>query len=592
MNDIAQIKDRLDVVELLSEYLQLKQAGANWKGLCPFHNEKTPSFMVSREKQIWHCFGCGKGGDIFEFIQEIEGMEFVEALTVLAQRAGVTLQRDGSYSKEATDKRNRLREVLSLAAQFYHTVLRDSDAAQEARAYLERRGVNQNMIEQFQIGFIPEPKDSWTVLTDFLTKKKGYGVEECIAAGISKRNDRGRVYDTFRARVMFPLCDVHGSVVGFTGRLLQDQDGVGKYVNTPQTELFDKSQVLYGLHFAKQSAKQAGYFVLVEGQLDVIAAHQIGMSNVVAASGTALTDRHVQILKRYVPQIRVAFDNDSAGERAAKHGIDLALEVGLDVRVIQIPEDAGEDPDACIQRDPDVWKQVVQQAKPVFEYYIDRYVTPEVRSDPQQLRQVSDMLAQELARISDPVLVDFWAQKISIALGASIESVKQKAQLSAKKKQRYTTNTTPVKTPSTPPAKKTRGEKLGQYLLMILVKAPELIAQEQLDPMVFVSAKDQQLYRYLQAQYTSNQHHESDTTDRNVSEIKNHLAAIELLAQEKLFTFSQEQLLNEFTTARQELTKLWQQYQRDLLTQEIRAAEDRGDHERAEELIQAYQAIS
>ncbi len=587
MDDVQAIKDRLDIVEFINEYVPLKQAGANWKAPCPFHGEKTPSFMVSREKQIWHCFGCGKGGDLFAFMEEMEGMTFVEALNVLAQRAGVELSRKARSSQDSADKKGRLREVLEYSTKFFQFVLEKADASQVARDYLERRGVNAETQQAFALGYVPD--GSWTALTDFLTKKKGFGVEECIAAGVSKRSDKGRVYDTFRGRVMFPLWDVHGAVVGYTGRLLEEQEGVGKYVNTPQTALFDKSRVVYALHKAKQAAKTAGYFVVVEGQMDVIAAHQAGMTNVVAASGTALTADHIRLLKRYAPELRMAFDNDTAGERAAKRGIDLAIEAGLEVKVITIPEGAGDDPDDCIQQDPAVWEKAVEDAQPVFEYYITRYVTDEVFADTRKLKEVSDLLAAELARVKDPIVADFWAQKIAVALRTNVDAVKAKAaqvkprRVSAEPEQKVREERVAVQKP-------TRYTKLSEYVLAMVVHKPEVQEKAELDAQWFTT-DHQELYNYFTTQYTTDNSNSIEARAQDNTTIARQIATMQLLAEEKLFGFSDEQLFSEYATAVAELRKLFTQQQKKILMIEIKAAEQRGDSARAAELIQAYQQM-
>ena len=589
MDDVQTIKDRLDIVEFIHEYVPLKQAGANWKAPCPFHGEKTPSFMVSREKQIWHCFGCGKGGDLFSFLEEMEGMSFVETLQVLAQRAGVELSRQVRSSHTA-DNKSRLREVLEMSTKFFQLVLTNSEAGEVARQYVKRRGVSEEIQQQFQIGYVPEA--SWTGLTDFLTKKKGFGVEECIAAGVSKRSEKGRVYDAFRGRVMFPLWDVHGSVVGFTGRLLEEKEGVGKYVNTTQTPLFDKSRVVYALHKAKQAAKQAKYFVLVEGQLDVIAAHQAGMTNVVAASGTALTNDHVRLLKRYAPELRMAFDSDIAGERAAKRGIDLAIEAGLEVKVITIPDGAGDDPDDCIQKDPAVWTSAVEQAKPVFEYYIERYVTADVFTEPQKLRQVGDLLAGELARISDPIVADFWAQKVAAALRTDVGTIKDKIvqlQKSARPKtsgQKDSARQTPQRTSKT----RTRQVKLSEYVLAMLSARPDLRKKQSVQAQWFAQ-EHQELYKFLASEYTNGNSNSIEPRAQHNSTIARQVATVQLLADEKLFGFSDEQLFREYATAVAELHKLFTQQQKEVLMQEIRSAEQQGDNARAAELIQVYQQL-
>ena len=345
MSDTDLIKDKIDIVDFIGEYIQLRPAGSRHKACCPFHQEKSPSFMVSRERQSWHCFGCGKGGDVFSFLQEMEGMDFVEALKYLAGRAGVELTT--KVDNVRTDQKAKLKSINIEAARFFHKFLVQMDAAKGARAYLTERGVSDETIQEWQIGFIP---DQWDLLTQYLLKK-GFGIDDLVLAGLTIKRDgadrnTGRgFYDRFRGRIMFPICDIHGSVAGFTGRVLvETEHSGGKYVNTPETPLFDKSRLMFGLHKAKQPIKQEQIIVMVEGQMDVIACHQAGMKYVVATSGTALTEHHVQLLKRYAPDLYLAFDSDSAGERAAKRGIELALEAGMHVKIIQIPEGAGQNP--------------------------------------------------------------------------------------------------------------------------------------------------------------------------------------------------------------------------------------------------------
>lgn len=594
MQETDLIKDRLDIVALVGEYVVLKPAGANWKGLCPFHGEKTPSFMVNREKQIFHCFGCAKGGDVFTFLQEMEGMEFPEALRVLAERAGVTLTTRTAISKEKGEQRSRLRELLSLAGLFFHKVLSETAAGEPARAYLAHRGVHAQTIDRFHIGFIPD--GAWSALTDFLTKKKGFGVEECVAAGLTRRHERGTYYDVFRGRVMFPLWDVHGSIVGFTGRLLEEKEGVGKYVNTPDTELFDKSAMVYALHVAKQAAKEAGYFVVVEGQMDVIACHQAGMQNVVAASGTALTQRHVDILKRYVNQLRMAFDADAAGERAAKRGIDLAVAAGMDVRMITIPDGAGKDPDECIQKDHAVWARAVADAQPVFAYYISRYVTPQVHTDPEQLRSVSELLCRELARVSDPIVSDFWTQKVSFALGASMEAVRTKIrQLQREERRDQSKNPrAPTAAPVQRPVPKNRWQHLAQHVLCLMVHDPALFGKKPV-PVEYFPADAQTLYSAVVARYTT----PTDRTGSLTPSLPAHgpalthsIAALELLATEEFFEFTPDARAQEYMSAIGSLKEEWLKAQRTHLTDAIRQAEQRGDGEAAAALSAAYQDLA
>lgn len=412
MTDTRAIKDRLDIVQVIGEYVQLKKAGVNWKANCPFHREKSPSFMVHPEKQFWHCFGCGKGGDAFSFLQEMEGLDFPEALKILADRAGVKLD---SYASEVNQsQKNRIFEINAKAAYFFHHFLLEMPAAQGARDYLQRRELKPETIKDWQIGFIPE---QWDLLTQYLLKK-GCGVEDLLAAGLTIKKDGGGYYDRFRGRVMFPIWDAHDNIAGFTGRILvETEKSGGKYINTPQTVAFDKSRILYGLNKAKTEIKNKDFAVLVEGQMDVIACHQAGMKNVVASSGTALTLEQIKLLKRYSDNITIAFDADAAGQNAAKRGIDLALEQGMNIKIIQIPAGCGKDADECLKKDVVVWFKAVEQAKEVMEWYFAGAFAGADKRDPKQKQKIADTLLMEIIRLPFAVEKDHWLKKLGEELG-------------------------------------------------------------------------------------------------------------------------------------------------------------------------------
>lgn len=368
MADTQLIKDRLDIADFIQEYLPLKQAGSHFKARCPFHQEKTPSFIVSRERQSWHCFGCNKGGDVFSFVQEMEGLQFIEALRLLAERAGVKLEHS-ARAEIQTSQKNRVLDILSFAAHWYHQGFLKSPRAAVARAYIEQRGVPAELTERFMIGFVP---DEWDLLTRALLKR-GCGIEDCIASGLTIVGKQGGGYDRFRGRVMFPICDVHGSVVGLTGRLLEEKENAGgKYVNTPETVAYSKGAVLYGLHLGKQAIREKKYSIVVEGQMDLIACHKAGAYNVVASSGTAFTQEQLRLLKRYANELRLAFDMDTAGVNAAIRSVELASAMGFDVKVITVPETAGKDPDDCVQKDPEAWRRAVGEAQPFMLFLVDR----------------------------------------------------------------------------------------------------------------------------------------------------------------------------------------------------------------------------
>lgn len=480
MSDTQKIKAKLDIVDFINDYVKLKAAGVNHKGLCPFHNEKSPSFMANRDRQSWYCFGCNKGGDIFNFVQEIEGMEFVEALKFLADKAGVelTMQR----SKVDTSQKNRLKDIMVEAARFYHNVLRKIPAAKPALDYLHNRGLTDDTIDNWQIGYIP---DQWDLLTKYLLKK-GFSVDDLVAAGITIKRDNANpktyqgFYDRFRGRIMFPIRDLHGYVVGFTGRVLvETEKSGGKYVNTPQTMLFDKSRLLFGLDKSKQTMKQDDLAVVVEGQMDVIATYQAGMTNVVASSGTALTEEQIKLIKRYTDNIAMAFDADDAGQRAAKRGIDIAIEQGMNVRVIQIPDGKGKDPDECVKENPDVWFDAVKNAQDVMHWYLEKAQKGRDLSQPKDKQAAANEVLPEIARIPYAVEKDHWLKQLAGLLGVGVPILREDLARIEKKSKQGHASKEEVTVASATPVKKGREELQKEQFLELALLFPDEEAMRQ-----------------------------------------------------------------------------------------------------------------
>jgi len=394
MKPSDQIKEKLNIVDVIREYVPgLKQVGANHKALCPFHKEKTPSFIVSPDKQLWHCFGCDRGGDIFKFIMEIEGMEFKDALRILAKKAGIELK---PWDRSLSTKRSRFLKILDLASIFFQKTL-ESDQGKIAQDYLVKRKVNSSVAEEFKLGYAP---DAWDKLLSFL-KARGYKEQEIFEAGLTVKKDQ-RSYDRFRNRLMFPISDVHGNVVGFTGRILgKEIEGQGKYVNTPQTLVYDKSRVLYGLSKAKEAIRKQDLCILVEGQVDVIASHQTGVKNVVAVSGSVLALPQINLIKRFSQNIALAFDVDIAGSSATKRGIDLALSSGLNTKIIQLPK--GKDPDECIKSNPEIWKKAISNPSRIMDYYFDSVLKNLDLSKVEDKKEAAKSLLPIISKIFDPV---------------------------------------------------------------------------------------------------------------------------------------------------------------------------------------------
>lgn len=418
-DQIHEIKEKLDIVDLISQYVSLKKAGKNYKALCPFHNEDTPSFMVSPELQIFKCFGCGRGGDIYKFLMEMEGVEFGEALQVLAEKAGVKL---ASYrSSPESERRKKLLEINHLASRYFHYLLTNRSVGKECLDYFRKeRGFGDGIIKDFDLGYAP---NSWNSLGNYLLGK-GYTLSEIIDAGlvVSKRGGR-RFYDRFRGRAMFALQDHRGQVVGFSGRIMGDTRGP-KYLNTPESIVFNKSLFLYGLFRSKGFIKSAGQAVIVEGPTDFLTPFSSGTKNMVAAQGTALTLGQIKLLKRYTGDISICFDADLAGNLATKRGIDLAEKAGLEVAVITLP-DGFKDPDQLARTNLEVWKEVVQKPIPVYDFYFQTAFKKYDRKTPEGKKQIAKELLPIIRNISDDIQRASYVQKLASELDVKMGIIEQ-----------------------------------------------------------------------------------------------------------------------------------------------------------------------
>jgi DNA primase len=403
---VAEIKSKLPVVDVVGETVVLKRAGSAYKGLCPFHAEKTPSFIVSPDRESWHCFGCGEGGDIFTFLMRRDGVDFREALSRLAEKAGVELS---ERSAKEDRLRRRLREALEAAIAWYREVLLQARQADAARRYLDERGLTAATLERFAIGYAP---NTWDALTRRLILR-GFSNEELIGAGLASPSSRGGVIDKFRGRIIIPIRDASGRATGLGGRILPGAEGP-KYLNSPAGPLFDKSRTLFGIDLAKAAIRREKLAVIVEGYTDVMAAHQAGFANVVASLGTALTGGQIELATRYADAVALAYDVDLAGEAATQRG--LLEELGPDqsvskVRVVRVP--SGKDPDELIRNDPDAWRTAVASAKPVIEYFIDRTADEVDLDSVSGKRELTGRVLALLKRVGDPVERSLYLQRLA-----------------------------------------------------------------------------------------------------------------------------------------------------------------------------------
>ncbi len=423
---IEQIAAANDIVEVIGAYFPLKRAGANFKALCPFHQEKTPSFHVSPQRQTFHCFGCGVGGSVFRFVMEYEHIDFPASVRKLAARVGIPVveERGAADEDRQHEARRTLLKLHGEAAEWFHENLLKKEFAQPARDYLKQRGVDRQVAKSWQLGFAP---DAWDTFLRWALDR-GYSRSQLLQSGLVKPRDENRpdseVYDRFRARIMFPICNDVGEVIAFSGRLLQSDAEAAKYLNSPETPLFRKGNVLFGLHKTKRGLIEANCAIVCEGQLDLIALFEAGITNVVAPQGTAFTEGQARILKRFVDEVVLCFDADAAGQKAAEHSLDALLQNDLIVRIVDMPP--GQDPDSLIRRDgKDEFEKRVATARDFFDHWIEREVAIVDLSSLGAKMQLARRLAETVSHVHDPLMRGEVVSKASARLGVPAADFKR-----------------------------------------------------------------------------------------------------------------------------------------------------------------------
>jgi len=564
---IDEIKNRLDIVEVISSYIKLHKTGANFRALCPFHSEKKPSFFVSPARQIWHCFGCQKGGSVFNFVMEIEGVEFGDALRILAQKAGVELKRyTPEYAKLKTE-RQRLYEICELATRFFEKQLEESKIGKEAKAYLLARGITEESIKKWRLGYAP---DVWQGLSDFLTSR-GYQQEEIKKAGLGLSSEQGSFYDRFRGRIIFPIFDLNSQVVGFGGRVFKEKDKeeIAKYVNTPNTLLYDKSRILYGLDRAKVEIRKRDSCILVEGYTDVIMAHQAGSLNVVATSGTALTPYQLKILRRYSNNLILGFDMDVAGDTATKRGIDLAQSSGFNIKVIRLPE--GKDAADLISKNPKEWLESLETPKSILDFYFESAFSGRNSKTPEGKKEISKILLPAIKRIPNKIEQSYWIQKLAKDLEVKEEDIQE--ELKKVKLEENLYGLEPEEIINLPP--KSRKELLEERLITLILKKPENLTLVEEDKLGYFSAQTRDILIKLK---------EKQTPD---SEFFNYLSL-----KAEIEEFEEKDLLPEIQYCLKELSSLEIKEKLEQISQEIKKAEEVKDLGKIEKLSQEFNQLS
>jgi DNA primase len=418
---LEQIRQNNDVVEVIGSYFPLKRAGANFRALCPFHKEKTPSFNVNPQKQIWHCFGCGTGGDVFTFVMKYENLDFVAAVRRLAERAGIKLEYEERAGEPGRDVKESLLKLHDLAANFFHHNLMKERSASIAREYLKKRQITAEVAKKWRLGYSP---DAWDGLIQHAAGKK-FSAELLEVAGLALRRESGDgFYDRFRGRLMFSICDEQGRTVGFSGRILTDEKDQPKYVNSPETPIFQKGRILFALDKAKRAIIEETFAIVCEGQIDTISCHEAGIENVVAPQGTALTEQHARILKRYAEEVVLMFDADAAGQNAIVRSAEPLWDAGIVIRVAVLPQ--GHDPDSFVKAfGAEKLKELIANAPSFFAYLLDRLCH---QHDPRSERgklQIGRQMAEWLARIPAPILLATYAQHTAKRLDISEDALRR-----------------------------------------------------------------------------------------------------------------------------------------------------------------------
>lgn len=615
MSQVEEIKSKIDIVDLIRDYLKIKAVGVNFQALCPFHNEKSPSFVISPEKQIWHCFGCGKGGDIFSFVMEKESLSFPEALRLLANKAGIVLQHENN---ELREEKNRVLDILDLSVKYYQYLLK-SDQAVGLRDYLEKRALSQEQIESWAIGY---SQNSWDSLYKFLKTRplqgEKYSDEEILAAGlIIKKEGGSSYYDRFRDRIMFPIWDVNGNVVAFTARvnpLKEQTEKAGKYINSPQTKVFDKSKILFALNKAKSEIRAKDLAVVVEGQMDAISCHNNNIKNVVASSGTALTSEQIALIKRYTNKIALVFDMDVAGQTAVDRGVRECLAQGMEVKIITLP--SGKDPDESLKNNPgelergvelagstnrnfeSYYKKPIEDAKSILEYYFERSSAGLDLSLLENKTKVRDKMFEILSMVNDRSEQGYWLKKISDDLGFPETDFREdffhrypRGEEARNKLYDRENKNNLVK-----PEEKNREERLSETFISIIIKNPELFsyASNNLSPELLFPENLSLFYSKLIIYYNKNKKIDYHNLADYFSDIKEEddlLRYLSILSEKDYYNLEKEELKTLLINIISDLKSFFSRRKMEELRKKITIAEKDNNQELLASLMEELKKI-
>jgi DNA primase len=576
------IKQKLDIVDIIGEYITLIPAGSNYKALSPFRTEKTPSFIVSPELQIYKDFGGDKSGDIFQFIMDIEGVTFPEALNILSQKAGISLK---TYSKDGhsnIDNKKTLLQILNDSAKIYHSILKHISYGQKGIEYLSSRGITTELIDLFEIGWAPQ---NYHTLSKKLSQK--YSHSDIEAAGMAISSDKNNIYDRFRGRIMIPIRDTLGRVVGFTGRVLPEYDDgkMGKYVNSPQTVVFDKSKVLFGLSQAKIDIKSSNRVIIVEGQMDVIMSHKAGVKEVVAVSGTALSEHHITTLLRYTNQFVLAFDNDKAGINACLRSAAMITKKGGIVKVIHIEQ--GKDTADLVRENPALWLESVEKSLDFIEYYINHIVSKIEAEDTPAKNQALQSLIAWIQEITDPITKNYYIKRLADLLNMAEKDIYNQLKLSTVQSTPYSKQSV-LETPLV---------KLQKQIIAYLLYKPTNHDILILEQSLFTQPKLRELFIKLRDYCKQN-----SPQQLNLVDCKEFLSDSEYATLEELLLpifYKIEQLQSSESqiqqTIQENINLLKNQYKslaRKTLLKKLKEAKKNGDNDKVQEILKKYKSFT
>lgn len=576
-NPVELVKSRIDILSLVGEYVSLNKKGKNYWANCPFHGEKTPSFSVSPERGIFKCFGCGEGGDIFTFYQKIEGVSFGLALSTLAKKAGIKLE-----NHEIDDQKDKLKDRLYLihqkATEFYHYILTKHQAGKVGLEYLANRGIGIESIKEFNLGYAP---NEWEALSKFLLSK-GFSEQEIVSSGLSLPSGKGKKpYDRFRNRIVCPVFDNTGAVIAFSGRIIgQDEP---KYLNSPDSPIFNKSYALYGLHQGKSEIKSKDLCILVEGNLDVVSSHKVGVKNVVAPLGTSLTTNQLQIIRRLTDKLAFCFDNDKAGINATHRGVELAE--GFDFSIKSIPLASGKDPDDLIRSNKESWQEVVTNPVEIYEYYLHNLLKEFDPSSSDGKRRIASGFIPTLKKIKNPITKEFYKEKLASSLALEVDLINK--MLGETKLQSAAQSTQKVVSSKLKP----RRVLLEEYLLALIIQSG--VYNPDLAEIEFVNDTNSQINSYLPK-------HASKTNKLNLESLSLDLDTGSKEALDKLGVFnvpddvleSSERLNKEVEKTLREIKEISIKEKLAKLSIEIRQNEVAGNTEKLLELRKQFAIIS